>query len=385
MTHRSDRMPGDLRRRAEGNGYVPETFTAAELLAMELPPVRWVIPDLLPEGVALLAGKPKLGKSWLSLGLCVAVPTGGVALGTKRVEPGEALYVALEDNRRRLKERLTKLLPGGVAPAGLHIAIDWPRADEGGVEKLDAFLDEHPDCRLVVIDTLARFKPRANGRRTQYDEDRDAVDPLTPLAAEHHVGILLVHHLRETESDDPLDMIHGSAGLTGGVDGALVLKRKRGQADAYLHVDGRDIEQPTELALRFDQNVATWAIMGEAEEFRLGETRRAILKVLEDADEPLGPKEVAELLDMKYAVVKQRLYQMSRDGEVRVVSRGMYAAHTRNETRNLHNLRNFEDSEVMEVTEVTEPYSGACIHDVAGGIGCYLCDAEHPYRKETHD
>jgi hypothetical protein len=164
---------------------------------------------------------------------------------------------------------------------------------------------------------MARFKPHASGRRTQYDEDREAVDPLGPIAADHGVAILLVHHLRETESDDPLDMIHGSAGLTGGVDGALVLKRKRGQADAYLHVDGRDIENPTELAL-------------------------------EDADEPLGPKEAAELTDLPENTVRQRLYQMSKDGEVKVVARGRYVAH------NVHNNRNNEEMKVTEVMDVMD-------------------------------
>ena len=115
----------------------------------------------------------------------------------------------------------------------------------------------HPDTRLVIADTLAMLKPRTNGRRTQYDEDREAVGPIAPIATDHGIAILLVHHLREAESDDSLDMITGSVGLTGGVDGALVLKRKRGQADVYLHVDGRDIENPTELALKFDQNAAT--------------------------------------------------------------------------------------------------------------------------------
>ncbi len=257
------------------NGHTPATFTAAELMAMELPAPCWAVPGILPAVVTLLAGKPKLGKSWLALGLSIAVATGGVALGTKPVEQGEVLYLALEDNKRRLQTRLKKVLPDGVAPVGLHLNIEWPRADEGGVERLVAFLGAHPECRLVIIDTLARFKPRASGRRSQYDEDRDAVDPLVPIAAEHNVAIVLVHHLRESESDDPLDMIHGSAGLTGGVDGALVLKRQRGQADAYLHVDGRDIEEPVELALKFDRNAATWAIVGGADEYRLSETRRA--------------------------------------------------------------------------------------------------------------
>jgi hypothetical protein len=311
-------------RRAERNGHKPHTFTAVELMAMELPPVRWVVPGILPEGVTLLAGKPKMGKSWMTLDLGIAIAVGGVTLGTKRVEQGEVLCLALEDNMRRLQERIRKLLPDGTVPEGLHMAVEWPRADEGGVERLGDFLREHPDTRLVVVDTFARFKTRVTGRRSQYDEDRDAVDPLAPIAAEHNVAIVLVHHLREAESDDPLDMIHGSAGLTGGVDGALVLKRQRGRADAFLHVDGRDIEQPTELALKFDQNAATWAIVGDAEEYRVSEQRAAIIRVLEKADEPLSPKEIAEMTEGKYGATRETLSQMVKDGQAKNLGRGRY-------------------------------------------------------------
>ena len=326
-------LPQDLRQRAaipERNGK-PATFTAAELMEMELPRIRSVVPGILPEGVTFLAGKPKLGKTWMAQGIAIATATGSLALGTKPVEQGEVLYLALEDNARRLQQRLRKLLPGGVAPAGLHMAVEWPRADEGGVERMRDFLTEHPDTRLVVIDTFARFRSHATGRRSQYDEDRDAVDPLIPITAEYNVAILLVHHLRESESDDPLDMIHGSAGLTGGVDGALVLKRQRGRADAFLHVDGRDIEQPTELALNFDQDAATWAIIGDAEEYRLGEGRREIQAVLADADEPLGPKEITAILADRlganapsYGAVREMLSQMVKDGQAQNLGRGQY-------------------------------------------------------------
>jgi hypothetical protein len=120
-----------------------------------------------------------------------------------------------------------------------------------------------------MIDTLSRFKPRADsgGKRSQYDEDREAVDPLAPIASEHNIALLVVHHLREMESDDPLDIITGSVGLTSGVDGALVLKRQRGNANAFLHVDGRDIQEPTELALLWDATSAKWIEAGNAEDY----------------------------------------------------------------------------------------------------------------------
>jgi hypothetical protein len=352
------RIPEDLLQRAaitKTNGHYPHTFTAAELMALEFPRIEWVVPDILPPGVTFLAGKVKMGKSWMSLALCVAVATGGVALATKRVEQGEVLYLALEDHQRRLQKRIRKLLADGSPPVGLHIAVEWPRADEGGVEHLGAFLSAHPETRLVVVDTFARFKTRATGRRSQYDEDRDAVDSLGPIAAEHNVAIVLVHHLREAESDDPLDMIHGSAGLTGGVDGALVLKRQRGRADAFLHIDGRDIERPTEIALKFDQDAATWAIVGDAEEYRLSESRFAILRVLENADEPLSPKEIAEMTDAKYGATREMLSQMVKDGQVKNLGRGAYAL-----PKNPQN--NVDDTDILTNEERNVRSSGMSGH-----------------------
>ena len=120
----------------ERNGW-PKTLTAAELLGLELPPIRWSVHGMVPEGVTLLAGKPKLGKSWMALGIAIAISTGGVALGTRPVEEGDVLYMALEDNHRRLGKRLAKLLTGD-APERLHIATEWPRMDEGGAEALRA-------------------------------------------------------------------------------------------------------------------------------------------------------------------------------------------------------------------------------------------------------
>ena len=308
---------------AEKNGK-PETFTAADLMALEIPEVQWAVPGLVPEGVTLLAGKPKLGKSWLTLGLGVATATGGVALGTRRVEQGECLYLALEDNRRRLQKRLDKLLAGGLAPEGLHIALEWPRLDEGGTEALDKWLEAHPDARLVVVDTLKKVRPRTSGNRGVYDVDYEALEPLLPLAAAHNVAIVVVHHTRKLAAADPLDEISGSTGLSGGVDGALVLKRDRGRADAYLHVTGRDIEEEQELALRWDPNTAGWSIVGDADEYRLGEERAAVARVLKNAEGPLSPKDVAQALSKKGGAVRELLSQMAKSSEIENVGYGKY-------------------------------------------------------------
>ena len=178
--------------------------------------MRWVVPGMVPEGVALLAGKPKLGKSWLAMGLCVAVASGGVAFGNVRVEKGSALYLALEDNERRLQFRLKKILARTEVPDGLHYSVECPRLDEGGVEAVEGWLRSRPDARLVVIDTLAKIRPRQRRGANAYQEDYEALEALLPLAARHNVAVLVVHHLRKMAASDPLDEVNSSIGLTGG-------------------------------------------------------------------------------------------------------------------------------------------------------------------------
>ena len=304
-------------RRAREDRKAPKPMSAAELLGQELPPVRWAVPGVLPEGVTILAGKPKMGKSWFGLGVGVSIAAGGHALGKIAVEQGGALYLGLEDNKRRLQRRLKKVLAGRPAPKGMEVYWEWPRLDEGGAEALATYLAEHSGTRLVVLDTLKKIRSReGSGRRGVYDLDYEALEPLLPLAAEYGVAILVVHHLRKLEAGDPLDMISGSTGLTGGVDGALVLKRDRGKQDATLMVDGRDIEEPSELALRWDADIASWSLMGDAEEFRLSNERQAVLDALRSAGVPLAPKEIAERIDKPDGNVRKLLHGMRDDGQV---------------------------------------------------------------------
>jgi hypothetical protein len=342
-----NRMPPDVEARIRGNGDVQTMFTAAELMEMDLPPVKWVVPGILPEGVTLLAGKPKLGKSWLGFGVAVGVASGGVVLGTKRVEQGEALYLALEDNQRRLQKRLGKLLSGEGAPEGLYISTTWPRVDEGGEEALEGWIADRPNARLVVVDVLKRVRPRTSRFQSVYDADYENLEALHALADRHGIAVLCIHHLRKAGADDPLDEISGSTGLSGAADGVLLLKRDRGRGDAYLHVDGRDIEEPAELALTWNPNTACWTLAGDADEFRLSRERAEILRVLEEHGDPMTPTEVADALGKTLNTVKQRLWRMSKDGQVSAAD-GRYSMVTRN-PRNRDNPDEVTVTSVMEV------------------------------------
>ncbi len=373
---------------------------ATELMALEFPEPRWIVPGIVPEGTTILAGKPKMGKSWLALGISVAVAGGGVALGTKKVERGAVLYLALEDNPRRLQSRLKKLLPGDAAPEGLELATEWPRLGDGGLEALEAWLNTHPDARLVVIDTLAKFRTAQTGKNL-YKEDYEAVEPLVELAADHNVAILIVHHLRKLGAEDPLDQVSGSMGLTGGADGALVLNRQRGRADAYLYVTGRDIEEEKELALSWDSTTATWKIAGDAEEYRNSRERQEVEECLRTLGESAGPKEVSEALGKPYNNVKQLMWKMGNDGDLRSVGGGKYVPVTDNlDNRDNHdevypvsendsapsnrdNVRSNEDiaapGTVIPVTEVT------VTEGLPDDCGPPLITTEHELRSVTDE
>jgi hypothetical protein len=303
----------------------PQTMTATELMALDLPPASWVIPDILPEGVTLLVGKPKKGKSWMGLGLCDVKAAGGVAFGIKKVQQGESLYLALEDNQRRLRKRLHKVLDGRKPPEGMHVHTEWPRIGEGGAEALDEWLENHPTAHLVVIDTLAKIRPNAHGSNF-YKDDYQALEKLLPLAAEHGVAIVVIHHLRKGAATDAQDEISGSTGLSGGVDGFMILRRTPGSKGPTLYVDGRDIEEPEEYALHWNLNTATWTIEGTAEEVQVSKERSDILLTLNRSPEAMTPREVTDAIpNAKHNNVKVLMHKMLGDGQLIKYDRGRYS------------------------------------------------------------
>jgi len=334
---------------------------------------------VLPEGLSLLVGKPKKGKSWMGLGMCEAVAAGGVAFGTRRVEQGDTLYLALEDNHKRLQKRLKKVLGGAPAPDRMHLHVEWPRLDEGGAELLDEWLTDHPGARLVVIDTLAKIRQPARGSNV-YAEDYAALEKLLPLASKHGVAIVVVHHLRKMAASDPVDEISSSTGLTAGVDGFLILRRTPGSKGPTLYVDGRDIEEPTEYALHWSHNTATWTIEGDAEEVHLSKERGDILLTLNRSPAPLTPKEVSDVMPGKYNNVKYLMWTMLGDGQLVKDDKGRYSpANPTNPPTNPTNPRKADTygtngDPVSGVSGVSGV--GQCRHGTPEGYPCDECEID---------
>lgn len=299
--------------------------TAYELMELVLPEPRWAVPGLLPEGVTILGGKPKQGKSWMALQMALGIALGTQALG-RTVDPGDVLYLALEDTWRRLQERIRKQMSDEPAPTRLEIEISCERLTEGGITHIDEWCAGKPDARLVIVDTLAKIRPRMKGNGNAYEDDYAAISLLKEaIADKYRVAVLIIHHLRKMVADDPLDSISGTMGLSGAADGALVLKRERGKADAALYGTGRDFSD-LEIALQWDVERCTWSILGDAADFRVSEERTLILKTIREAGEPLTPKEVAGRTGKNYEAIKALLWKMAQSNEVRSTGSGKYAS-----------------------------------------------------------
>ena len=236
------------------------TINAEELQNRTYEPTHFLVDELIPEGLHILAGAPKIGKSWLALWLCLCVSQ-GQPLWNFTVTQGEVLYLSLEDSYRRIQSRLFDLTED--APAALHFAILADTLKHGLEQQIEQFLTEHPTTKLVVIDTLQRVRS-AGSDSNLYANDYQDVGLLKQLADRHHIAILLIHHLRKLHDDDPMNMISGSTGLSGAADSAFVLQKNARSANAAsLHCTGRDIPDRT-LKLELGEEDHVWKLLADS-------------------------------------------------------------------------------------------------------------------------
>lgn len=317
-----------------------EIGNAADLRRMAFPPIRYVVPGYIAEGCTLLAGRPKLGKSWLMLEVGLAVASGGICLGNTACEQGEVLYLALEDNRRRLQNRIDKVLGAfaGEWPAAMHYATEWPRAGDGGIEAIRAWILAMENPQLVIVDVLAMFKPARGSSESLYEADYALIKGLQALAGEFGVAIVVVHHTRKSNGADadPFEKVSGTLGLSGAADTTVILDRDGNGATLYGR--GRDIEE-IEAAVTFDKASCRWSILGEAAEIRRSDERGKVLALLSEADAPLSPTELAVLSNSTSGAMRKLLHVMGRAGEVSKVGLGRYIHPDRGELASAGNAQ----------------------------------------------
>ncbi len=230
-----------------------ETVNCEEIMTQPLKPIEFVVDNLISQGLFILAGAPKIGKSWLALDICLSVAKGESVLNAA-TKQGAALYLCLEDSRIRIQNRLYEMTDEPTEH--LHFALLANSIGSGLEEQIENFISDHHDTKIIFIDTLQKI--RSNSPDCTYATDYRELSVLKSIADKHSVAIVLVHHLRKTKDADPFNMISGTTGLSGCVDGSFVLSEsKRGSRNAILYCVGRDIEN-CEIELKFNSENHRW-------------------------------------------------------------------------------------------------------------------------------
>ncbi len=261
-----------------------------------LPKRSFCIETLLPEGISMLGGAPKIGKSWmvLDIGLHVAK---GIPIWNLPTMKGTVLYLALEDSLFRIQDRLNRLTDE--APGNLYFAIASGKLADTLCSQIEHFVSEHRDTVLVIIDTFQIV--RNNGIDTSYANDYDEVRKLKTLADNLKISLLLVHHLRKQGDSDPVNKLSGTTGISGAMDAIFILDvSKRHARGATLFCTGRDIES-RELELNMSHESCAWELITdslEKPELTLPGEMASLIEMMKVKEEFKGGNtEFAELLN----------------------------------------------------------------------------------------
>lgn len=297
------------------------------------PPTKYVVPGIVPEGMTLLVAAPKIGKSWMVLGLALELSNGGQAFG--RIPVGNArpvLYLALEDGQRRLQDRLRMLRPSEVS-SRLEFITDVGEAKV--IDTISDFMQKHSGLDpVVILDTLGKVMPPA-GNASQYGHDYRMLSSLKGTAdAVPGSSLVIVHHTRKSEGGDFLDAVSGTQGIAGAADTILVLKRDRHDKTATLQVTSRDAEEG-EYSLTLDGG--TWGLNGHdlaaaaqaaqtsKQTAGVGDRMADVIAVIGANPEGLTPKDVKDLLpDIPSTQIDKYLSRAVESERIEKPQRGFY-------------------------------------------------------------
>jgi hypothetical protein len=320
-----------------------EGFTAKELKTKQLKEVKWFIDDVIPIGLTLMAGKAKTGKSYFLLNAAIDLALGRKAFDAVPTESEWVLFLALEEPPHRTKRRLGEILKNGEYPDKLYFFPigTFPRSDQGGMEKLEQCMKECPGIRLIVIDTLAKWKRPKKAHTSDYDEDYQVMSQLHEFANKHEIAVVVIHHTKKTRGEDVFEEISGGMGIQAGADTLIVMGRVQGKPDhRVLSYRGRDIGEYDKV-FKFMEN-GRW-VLSEEEiiDYTEQSKHREIIKdYIEFFARPtIKRKELVDMLKNDERIgegVDVILKKMVETGSIEKPDYGLYASRGYAEERELH-------------------------------------------------
>lgn len=265
----------------------------SDLMNIEFPPIKWAVPNLIPEGLTILAGKPKHGKSLLAMNLALGIAKGTKVLNGIEVEQGAVLYLGLEDTNKRLNNRIKKMQSFLSSSDSIYFYCEFPSIDENGLYLLKYEIENIPNIKLIVIDTLKKFKSaKAPHGKQLYDIDYESISHIKQMADRFNIPILVIHHLRKSVSMDTMDNLSGSLGLTGAADTIIVLEKNQYEKHAILHLVGREVEEQ-QLDIKFDKALLEWQLIGDHTEEVLNDYQEIIISIIRNSKSPMTPTEIS--------------------------------------------------------------------------------------------
>ena len=295
-----------------------DAVDAADLLTKDLPPLRWAVPGLLPEGLGILAAPPKAGKSVLAYQLAVELTLGHSILG-RNVERRPVLYYALEDGERRSQDRVRAALGDRTLPRGLMLRWDAPRIGAGLEDEISTYLEANP-FGVVILDVLSKVRPSGKAGLNAYDEDYNALAGLHRVTKEHPgSAILVITHDRKAGSEDWVTRITGTRGIAGASDFSIFIERKRGQPSGSIYVTGRDAaDDAIEVAFLGSH----WALADMTAVIGAASPTRQTIYQYVKAHGPVHQKALAAGTGLSETVVYNRVRDMTKDGQLLSVPGG---------------------------------------------------------------
>ena len=314
-------------------------FSATDLSSEEIKSIKYAVYGVVTEGASLLCGKPKMGKSFAALDIAISIVNGDKVFGCIDVEQGSVLYLALEDSKQRLKERLIKIQGHDRFPGNLHFATHWDRIDQGGLEKLADAINEISDLKLVIIDTLAKIRPLKSSRDI-YQADYITVSNLKNIADLLHIPFLIIHHQRKSTAEDVFDTVSGSNGITGAADTVIILSRKRNSSEAELRITGRDVEEKN-YAMTFNDSNCTWTIAGDAEAVQQNKTYSDVVDVITSEGGEMKVQDIITCFSsVPESTIRWRLSEMVKKDILYRDDRGIYKIPNKANNINITNKPN---------------------------------------------